>query len=299
MAIAVKNLYGQMKPQMRKILNSLLFKKLALTAALFHLISFKALADVSLISNNFSNTLLGPAIVKPYGTMPETSVHTASDYDTHDPFETINRFIFDINYWLDKIVLLNVAKVYISITPPPVHDAISNVLHTLVLPVTTLNHLFQGKGEEASESFAALILNLVFGLLGTVDVAGATGLAKTTNDFGKTLAFINVPSGPYIMLPLYGPTNPRDIFGTVVDWISSPFNIICKHYHSNAPYTVTGLNMVSKRADNIDFLNKVEKDAFDLYVTVRSLYMQSRSPELDNQEDTPRPFAWDGQDDIV
>jgi phospholipid-binding lipoprotein MlaA len=231
--------------------------------------------------------------------MPETSLETASSYDTQDPFEPLNRVIFDFNYWLDKLILLNIAKIYLSVTPPPLQEGISNALYTLTLPITTLNHLLQGNIEDASDSFGTFLFNMVFGLFGFVDIAQSTGMKKTFNDFGKTFSFMGVPSGPYLMLPVYGPTNPRDLCGTVLDWISSPFNIICRHSHSNAPYAATSLNMVSRRANNINFLDRIERESFDLYITVRSLYTQSRSTVEDTLEEGPRPFAWDAQEDLL
>ena len=155
----------------------------------------------------------------------------ASDYNTtayneeiYDPFEPINRVVFKFNNVADRLVLEPAAKGFRKL-PSPVQTGIGNFLSNLKLPIVIINQFLQGQFGNAASSTGRLIVNTTVGIGGLIDVADRVGLEEKEEDFGQTLATWGIGNGPYIVLPIFGPSNLRDTAGIIVSAGTDPTNI--------------------------------------------------------------------------
>lgn len=197
-----------------------------------------------------------------------------------DPLEGFNRGSFQFNLFLDRVLLRPIAKTYRFITPSFVRTGVSNALHNLQTPVTVANDLLQGEPLRATESVGRFMFNTILGFGGLVDVGGMLGMPERhTEDFGQTLAVHGVESGPYIMMPLLGPSNPRDLAGLVVDFVFDPFTFFVPTEGSLAR---RGAGIVSFRERNIETIDELERTSIDFYAATRTLAQQLRESEIRN-----------------
>jgi phospholipid-binding lipoprotein MlaA len=202
--------------------------------------------------------------------------------ENNDPYENSNRAVFAFNLKLDSWTLKPTARRYSEHVPEEVRDAIRNLEENLDRPVVFANDLLQGEGKRAGESAGRFLLNSTFGLAGLLDVASRVGIATHDEDFGQTLAVWGVGEGPYLMLPLLGPSSPRDAAGSLGDVALDPTVYISIKHHT---YWIAGrqyLRLVDARARNLDVLEGIERDSLDFYATSRSLYRQHRQSEIRN-----------------
>lgn len=193
-----------------------------------------------------------------------------------DPFEPANRVIFKVNDTVDRTVAQPIAKGYQKVTPQPLRQAISNFFSNLGDIGNFANNLLQLKITDATEDLMRLAMNSTFGLGGLIDFATPAGLPKHHQDFGLTLGHYGAPAGPYLVLPLFGPSSVRDGLGMVVD---VKFNIL--NYIEPAvrnPLYVT--QFVSTRSDLLGATNLLEQAALDKYSFVRDAYRQQRASLL-------------------
>jgi len=209
---------------------------------------------------------------------------THTDEDANDPIEPVNRAVHGFNKAVDTVVIRPVAWTYREVIPDPVQERIGNGLRNLKSPVILANDLVQGEFDNAWVTFMRLLINSTWGLAGLHDVAGEMGFTYHNEDFGQTLAVAGVEEGPYLVLPILGPSNPRDTVGLVVDWIMDPFRLYTAAKNvEEANYVRTGLQLIDTRAGLIDVLDDVEKTSLDTYVSYRTLYRQRRAAEIKNQ----------------
>ena len=213
-----------------------------------------------------------------------------------DPLEAINRPIFEANLFLDRWLLRPVTRVYIETVPPPGRRGVSNFLQNLRTPVILLNDFFQGEMSRAGATFGRFFINTVFGLGGLVDTADALGLPGHEEDFGQTLGSYGVGGKPYLMLPLIGPSNPRDVVGRVGDILMDPLTYLTPDELSEIE---TGINLVNDRSQVIDETDSLEATSIDYYAAVRSFYYQNRNFEISNGRDAaPEPQELEDVDDL-
>ena len=130
-----------------------------------------------------------------------------SDPSQNDPYESFNRQMFEFNDRLDRNVALPVAKAYVKVVPEPARDGLHNILDNLNTPVTLANDILQGEPKHAIQSLGRIVVNSIIGIGGLVDVATPMGIPAHEEDFGITLALWGVDEGPYLVLPLLGPSN--------------------------------------------------------------------------------------------
>lgn len=240
---------------------------------------------VSRIKNRTSGTLTSVAcaalILAGCATTPpaDDKVAMAAFKEANDPYEPFNRVMFDLNLALDNAVLRPAASIYRSVLPEPVQNGVHNFLHNLRSPVIFGNDLLQGELSRASSTLARFAMNSTVGILGLYDFAADVGIKKHNEDFGQTLAVWKVEPGPYLVLPIFGPSNPRDGLGKVADVLIDPLTWL-------APFEVqvarTVGAAVDARARNFDQINDLEKNSLDFYSAVRSLYRQRRADEIRN-----------------
>jgi len=207
-----------------------------------------------------------------------------NDSATNDPIEPVNRAIHGFNQAVDTVILRPVAWTYREAVPDPLQERIGNGLRNLKSPVILANDLMQGEFDSAWITFMRLLINSTWGLAGLHDVAGEMGFVYHNEDFGQTLAVAGIDEGPYLVLPILGPSNPRDTVGLVVDWVMDPFRIYTSAKNmEEANYIRTGLQIIDSRAGLIDALDDVERTSLDTYVSYRTLYRQRRAAEIKNK----------------
>ena len=214
-----------------------------------------------------------------------------------DPFESINRGIFTFNQVADKAVLKPVAEGYRWAVPEFIRTSVSNVFETLKQPAYFLNALLQGNPKDAFYAVERTGVNLTFGCLGLFDVATKMDIPAPDNDFGQTLAKWGWhDEGPFIMLPLLGPSNPRDAIGLGADTLVNPLDWRLRH----EPFIVYGLTATegfSKRERAIELLDNLEKSSTDHYAAMRTMYRQNRQKKINKvlpqEEQAPKAYEFD------
>ncbi len=201
-----------------------------------------------------------------------------------DPFERFNRSNYALNLRLDKFLIRPLSRVSSGLTPGPIGRAIHNVLQTLNEPIVILNDLLQIRPARAVKTSARLVVNVTVGLLGTVDVAKKVGLPYHPNGFGDTLGHYGVKPGPYVYLPVLGPSDVRDLFGGGVDIVTTPIFFVRYAYKNDVLLTLNVVGGLNERAMIDDELKVLLADAADPYATLRSTYLQARQGEIDGGE---------------
>ncbi len=184
--------------------------------------------------------------------------------------EAANRGVHGVNDRADRAFLRPVAKAYTKIFPGFVRRAVHNVLLNLGTPSVAVNQLLQGKPNEALSDSGRFLVNSSVGVLGIFDPATKLGIEEHTEDFGQTLAVWGVPSGPYMVVPLWGPGYLRHAFGMVVEFFASPLRLISP---ARDRYIAYGVAIIDRRAR---LIGPDELIAGDNYLFVREAYQQRR-----------------------
>jgi phospholipid-binding lipoprotein MlaA len=196
----------------------------------------------------------------------------SGERDPRDRFERTNRAIYKFNDALDRGVAKPVAKAYVKVTPAPVRTGFSNFFRNLTSPTTILNELLQLKVKGFATDTARLVLNTTLGIGGLFDPASQLGLSAGNEDFGQTLGRWGVPAGPYVVLPLLGPSTVRDTVGFVGDQFTDPKSYVKDDY---AYWSLTALSLVDQRAELLG-TDSVLARATDPYAFMRNAYLQRR-----------------------
>ncbi len=207
--------------------------------------------------------------------------------DVNDPIEPFNRYIFEVNRFIDIMLLRPVAEIYRGAVPQPAQDGVRNVLNHLRTPLTFVHDVAQGEVDRAGQSFGRFAINSVAGVGGVFDVAGVggseTGIPYHEEDFGQTLAVWGVGEGPYLVLPLFGPSNVRDAFGRIGDTFIDPIGFLGSEDTQFKLLVIrASLTAIDSRARNIETLDEIERSSIDYYATIRSLYRQRRRADIAN-----------------
>jgi phospholipid-binding lipoprotein MlaA len=226
------------------------------------------------------------------------AVQAASAEEFNDPLEEINRSIFGFNQAVDQAVLVPAAKTYRTVLPPPMQQSIHDFLQNLNNPVIFANDVLQGQIGLAGNTLARTAINTTIGFGGMFDVAKVIGIPHHSNDMGITFATHGVAEGPYVMVPVLGPSNPRDIAGSVVDGFLDPADYVAGQH--NLYYAVLARRVTSGidvRSRNIESLADIEKTSLDFYATIRSLHRQRRAAQIRHEQpNLPNPTPVQGSD---
>ena len=208
--------------------------------------------------------------------------------ETNDPYEPFNRAMFDFNLNFDKVVLTPLSIFYRDILPPIMQQGMDNVLANMRMPVNFINEALQGDPDGALNTLGRFFVNSTIGIGGLADVASHLGMERTTTDFGQTLAVWGVDEGPYLVLPVLGPSNPRDAVGRGVDSVAfDPFGLLAAIAFSESgiiaaiSYSRTGLDAINQRARALEPFDELQKSSLDFYAAVRSAYRQNRRFEIE------------------
>ncbi len=221
-----------------------------------------------------------------------------AENDFNDPFEDANRGIFGFNQAVDAAVLVPVAKTYRTVLPPPIRQSLRDFLRNLNAPVIFANDVLQGQVELAANTLGRLAVNTTIGVGGMFDVATRIGIPYHSNDLGITLAVWGFAAGPYVVIPVLGPSNPRDLIGRVGDGFADPGNYVAGQHHLLwAVVARSGTSGIDERSRNIESLADIERTALDNYATIRSLYRQRREAQIRHeQSNLPNPTPVQGGD---
>ena len=197
-----------------------------------------------------------------------------------DPLEPFNRAMFGFNEGLDRAVLKPVATAYRDVTPQPVRTGVTSFFGNIADVWAMVNNVLQGKGEAAADSLFRVTTNTLWGLGGIFDVATEMKIPKHSEDFGQTLGVWGVGSGPYLVLPVLGPSSVRDTAGLVVDYqldaVSQASNVRVRN-------TLTTLRVVNVRANLLGAGDVLDQAALDKYSFTRDIYQQRRNSLIGNE----------------
>ena len=212
---------------------------------------------------------------------------TTGAMDSRDPFEGFNRGVFKFNETMDNALFTPVGKFYQAITPDFVDKGVTNFFSNLGDIAVVANDLMQFKAGQAISDAARFIFNSTIGLLGVVDVSTTMGLPKHNEDFGQTLGHWGVGSGPYLVMPLFGPTTLRDSTSLIVD-----NGILYPVFYVDDAATKSGLltlNYIDFKADLLSAEKLLEEAALDKYEFVKSAYFEKRANLINDGEVTGFP----------
>lgn len=196
----------------------------------------------------------------------------------NDPLEGINRGIYKFNDVADKAVIKPVAGAYKAVLPSPVRSGVNNFFGNLSTFVSVINDLLQFKFDKAAEGAGRFVINSTFGIAGLVDVASMDGIEKRKEDFGQTLGYWGVGSGPYIVLPFLGPSNIRDTAGLVVD--SAAFDPIGYIDDPATRNSAIALKFLDRRSQLLPGSDLLDEAALDPYAFMRDAYYQRRQSQI-------------------
>ncbi|MBV9332140.1 MAG: VacJ family lipoprotein [Alphaproteobacteria bacterium] len=198
----------------------------------------------------------------------------------HDPYEPTNRFFFGVTQKADKVVLKPAAKAYVAIVPQVARDGIHNMLVNVNLPVVFGNEVLQGSEKSAAQTLGRFVVNTTVGVGGIFDIATKLGIPSDDQDGGITLGKWGISEGPYLFLPLLGPSSPRDVVGRVGDTYLQPLHYADFPGDLTLSYARQGMSILDQRSAALDTLDSIERTSVDFYATTRSLYRQHRNAQI-------------------
>ncbi|MBU3558147.1 VacJ family lipoprotein [Polynucleobacter sp. Nonnen-W13] len=216
------------------------------------------------------------------------SIPAGVEPSPHDPWEPFNRSVFEFNEGLDTYLLKPVVAGYRFVLPEFVRDGIYNFFSNYSDIYTALQNLLQGKPDYAFSDLMRVVVNTTFGLGGLIDMATPGGLPKHKEDWGQTFGVWGIPSGPYVVLPFFGPSNVRDTFGTAADLESDYlFRLLPDVALRNS---LTGLRVVNARNTYYEAGDLLDGAAIDKYSFVRDAYIQRRAYQINEGRDDEEPL---------
>jgi phospholipid-binding lipoprotein MlaA len=204
--------------------------------------------------------------------------------DPRDPYENLNRKVFVVNQVFDQVLLKPVARGYSNYAPNFIQDTVGNFFGNLADVWTAVNNFLQGKPREGIQDTGRVAVNTVFGVAGLADVATKLGFPKHQEDFGQTLGVWGVKPGPFVMLPLFGPSTMRDAVAKPLDLYADPLNLSTR---ADVEYSLRAMRLVDDRARLLPTTDMIEKVALDPYQFVRDAHFQRREAKVNDANTDP------------
>jgi phospholipid-binding lipoprotein MlaA len=221
---------------------------------------------------------------------PPTDPEDRADFEAqNDPAEPTNRAVFEANSYLDRNAMKPVAEAYRDNMPDDVKSGIHNFLANLGEPVVALNDFLQGKPHRGSDALGRFMLNTIMGGFGTFDVARNLGLPRHDSDFGMTFAVWGIEEGPFVELPVFGPSNARDTAGLITSFLADPLFWLGGTAALEAGLSKGTVDAVDTRAEYLQFTDTIEKTALDPYAQYRSMYRQRRAAQIEKAKEPDGP----------
>lgn len=228
--------------------------------------------------------LLGACATRPPASDPEA---LAEYRENNDPAEPFNRAMYRVNGVVDRNVLRPVAVGYREVVPSPVRAGVRNFLGNLRTPVVLVNDILQGQPQRAGDTLGRFLVNTTVGLGGIIDVARDNlGVPGHSEDFGQTLATFGVGEGPYLFLPILGPSNARDLAGFAAQFAVDPLTYVTGGVATGVSLGRGALTIVDTRESVIETLDQVDRSSLDPYATIRSAYRQRRATDIGNRQES-------------
>ena len=210
---------------------------------------------------------------------------------SRDPLEPTNRFFYRVNDTIDNAVLKPVAKGYRYVVPGGVRRSIGNALNNVSSPVVFANDVLQGHPRKAAETVTRFVVNSTVGVGGVFDVAADLGLpAHRGGNFGTTLAVWGVGDGPFLFLPVLGPSSVRDATGFAGSTLLDPLTLASFGGSTALQVSRTAVGAVDTRERLIDPIDQLKRDSLDPYATFRSVYRQTRVSEIEEARHDGKPL---------
>ncbi|MCM1324462.1 MAG: VacJ family lipoprotein [Acetobacter sp.] len=229
------------------------------------------------MSKGFSKYFIALLLFSLSGCTTVTSRDTPEEITA---LESYNRAMFGFNDKLDKYVIRPVAKGYRAVTNEFIRERVSNFFYNIEEPVSAVNHILQGELGDSGNNLGRFVLNTTLGGVGLFDVASKVGLERKKTGFDETLATWCVPDGPFLILPVVGPSTPRAATGFVVDGYSSPMYWVAQESNGEDAWAVyygaAGVKYLNLMAENLKMLESLEEGSVDYYEAVKSMYLQNR-----------------------
>ena len=197
--------------------------------------------------------------------------------DPRDPYEDYNRAMYSFNDALDQAIFKPLGQGYNAIVPAPVNKGVSNFFNNISDVTSAVNNLLQFKVGRAISDVGRVAVNSTIGIAGLFDVASNMNMPRYNEDFGQTLGTWGVASGPYIVLPVIGPSSGRDTVGVVADWFTDPVTYI---EDDAVRWGLRGLDLVDTRAGLLNASRVLDSAAIDPYAFVRDAYLQKRLSDV-------------------
>ena len=221
--------------------------------------------------------------------------------EDNDPFEPLNRGIFWFNDILDTVIFDPVSAVYKGVFPEFVREHIGYILRNLSEPIVFTNNILQGELGDAEDTLRRFLINSTVGLAGIFDVSTDLDIPYKKEDFGLTLASWGVEAGPYLVLPILGPSNVRDTFGRIGDYSIDPINWVAfadkRAFYS---YARTAAQVIDAKTDNYEIIEDLRKNSLDAYATFRTWYDERRKSLINKNRstiDSPHPDEEDDEEE--
>lgn len=217
------------------------------------------------------------------------------DEEDDDPLEGLNRCTFAFNCFFDEILFDHIAAMYHGVVPEFLRERVGYFLRNLSEPIVLVNNVLQGEMQDAEDTLRRFAINTTVGVGGVFDVSTDLDIPYKREDFGLTLASWGVDAGPYLILPILGPSNLRDTFGRIGDYAFDPVNWWAFFDDNKAiySYTRTGVQILDAKADNIEIIDDLKKNSVDPYATFRAWYTERRKSLIARDEErafeTARP----------
>lgn len=217
-----------------------------------------------------------------------------------DPLEGMNRQTLRFNRGVDRWLLNPIAQVYGFIVPGPAKKAVQRFFVNLNSPAVMMNDLLQREWSDAGNTVSRFVINTTVGMAGFFDPASEFGLKGHNSDFGQTLALAGIKSGPFLMLPILGPTCVRDSFGGIVDLMFRPTTYLLGPGDQLVYTTVWGGSAgIVQREANADALRALEESSIDYYAALRNAYYQNRTAQIWNRRENHRAAPGDASGEAV
>lgn len=220
-----------------------------------------------------------------------------------DPWEPMNRGIFTFNETLDRYAIEHVATAWDFVLPEFVQTGIQNFFDNLGMPIVFANDVLQAKPSSAAFDLLRFVYNTSFGLGGLIDIATMVEIPESDEDFGQTLGYWGVPTGPYFVIPILGPSSVRDSAGLILDTAASSYAYFTPFWYqvvglngaqtAGASVGLTAFELLNLRAAYLEEIASNRADAFDYYVFMRNAYLQNRRAMVKDQPEAP---AGDNED---
>ena len=229
--------------------------------------------------------------------VPQSPEAQAEAKAVDDPLEPMNRTMFDVNDFLDRLLIRPLTELYRFAVPDYLRDRIANSTSNMGEPVIFANNLMQGEVTNAGTTAERFAINTTLGVAGIFEVASDWDMPKQMGDFGQTLSVWGINGGPYLVLPLFGPSNFRDAIGLGVDMITSPWQYLAAMggtgMQNRVVYSDFAAEGLTRRDQNLEGLDALRSGSLDFYAEMRSVYRQYRDKQLGIQSQEPQPVFED------